>query len=109
MINPRSKPACNFDANPQPTAPLRSASVIPWWQRPYLNVDEAADVLACSRSQNYKLAGSGVLSMARNVGRTLVSTPSVLDQISRAEPFVPSGTDPRGAALVRARRRGTAT
>lgn len=84
MNSPRSKPDRNLVAKLPPTAPHRSASTIPWWQRPYLNVDEAADVLACSRAQVYKLARSGPLSMARNCGRTLVSTQSVLDQIGRA-------------------------
>ena len=107
MNNPHFKPDRNAGANHPPT-PLRSTS-IPWWQRPLLSVNEAADVLACSRGQIYKLARPGSLSMAQNVGKTLVDTQSVLKQISRAQPFVPSGTDPRGAALVRARQRGTAT
>lgn len=109
MNNSRSKPARTSGVNPQSTAPLRSAYAIPWWHRPYLSVDEAAEVLACSRGQIYKLASSGSLLMAQNIGKTLVDTASVLDQISQARPFVPSGTSPRGAALVRARQRGTAT
>ena len=109
MNHPRPKPNRNSGADLLPTGPLRSASTIPWWQRPYLNVDEAADILACSRAQIYKLGRSGALSMAQNVGRTLVTTQSVLDQIRQARPFVPGGNDPRGAALVRARQRGTAT
>lgn len=117
MSHSRSRPNRNSGTNspsrptpsPLAAAPTRSTPAIPWWERPYLTVEETSGVLGCSRGQVYNLARSGSLSMARNNGRTLVTNPSVLAQLARARPYVPSGADPRGAALVRARRRGATT
>lgn len=107
MTHSRRKPDRAPGAKPL-TPQLGTTTGIPWWERPYLSVDDAAEVLACSRAQVYRLAGAGSLSLVRNVGRTLVTKQSILEQISQAQPFKPSGTDPRGAALVRARQRGAA-
>ena len=69
-----------------------------------MTMDVAAELLGCSRPQVYRLAAQeSHIRLVRLSGRTLVETGSLLEHMSVAERYVPSGKDHRGAALGRKR------
>lgn len=63
---------------------------VPWWQRPVLQVKTGAEVLGCSPTQIYKLAGEGRLVMKRLAGRVVVETQGIVLLLEAAEAWTPS-------------------
>lgn len=79
---------------------------IHWRDRPFLTMEVAAELLGCSRAKIYNLATlpMAAIKLVSLGGRTLAETASIVAHLDTARPFVPTGTDRRGAALARARR-----
>lgn len=80
--------------------------VIPWTDRPVLNLPAAATVLGCSPAQIYALAAKGELVLVKLAGRTCVRTDGVSKLIREAPTLSPSGRN--SAALAERQRRARA-
>ncbi|THF59855.1 helix-turn-helix domain-containing protein [Ollibium composti] len=63
----------------------KSASQIPWPQKPVLPLRVAADLLGISRSSLYRLQAGGKLTFARVGGKSVVRTPSLLAYLETIE------------------------
>lgn len=84
------------------------AGASPWRMLPNVPVLRASEILGCSRGQVYVLARDGRLSMVKLAGRTLVTVASLIAFLETAQPFVPTGRDPRGRTLTAVRRASAA-
>ena len=62
----------------------------PWWQKPFHRVKSTADLLGCSSTQVYRLAGEGHLVMKRLAGRVVIETSSIVNLAQVAEDWTPS-------------------
>jgi hypothetical protein len=103
-MNSKPTPARRARRQDTTTVPTISRHV-PWRERPVLTMEAAAELLGCSRAKVYDIAApKGDIRLKKLNGRTLVETASLIAHLERAEDFVPSGRDLRGAALARARR-----
>lgn len=79
---------------------------IPWRERAFLPLPEAAQLLGVSAASLYRFASSGELTFTSLAGRTLVTVESVVKMIDDApRVWKPSK---RGAGARAARRRETA-
>ena len=72
----------------------KSASTIPWTDKPLLSLRAASDLLSVSRSGLYRLQASGKLTFGKVGGRTVVRTRSLIEYLETIEdlpPGAPSG------------------
>lgn len=63
---------------------------VPWRERPYLQMQAAAEIAAISTASIYRAAEQGQLTLKRLAGRTLVDTKTLIAFIDTAEPWTPS-------------------
>lgn len=84
------------------------AALVHWTDLPYRTVPQAAELLGCSPAKVYALAKDGRrIELVKNAstGRTMVTTASIQAVMGDVLPFAPGSSNPRGAALTRARAR----
>lgn len=79
----------------------------PWRERPFLTLQDAAEIVGCSPATLYGAAAAERLEFCRLGGRTLVKTPSLIAYIGTAKPWVPcprtrKATEARKKAAVHA-------
>jgi excisionase family DNA binding protein len=58
----------------------------PWRDKPAVPVEEAAELLGCSRSHVYAHVNRGTLKAVRVLEKTLISTESIAQQLDNPEP-----------------------
>ena len=57
---------------------------IPWQERPFVTVQEAAELLFCSQSKIYRLADAGQLGSIRVEGKVGIKTADILARLGEA-------------------------
>lgn len=65
------------------------AGSTPWRERPFLTLQDAAEIVGCSTATLYGAAAAERLELCRLGGRTLVKTPSLIAYIGTAKPWTP--------------------
>lgn len=76
---------------------------LPWRETAYLTLPRASEIAGVSTASLYALESQGRLSFRRLVGRTLVTTESLVRFIDSAEPWTPSDRGKEARAKRRER------
>ena len=78
-----------------------SAGATPWRDRPFLSIQNAAELCACSAAKLYGMEKAGLLTFKRLGGKTLIATPSLIAYLDTAEAWVPSKRAEKATAAAR--------
>jgi len=81
------------------------AGATPWRDRPFLTLQDAAEIVGCSTATLYGAAAAERLELCRLGGRTLVKTPSLVAYIATAKRWTPS---PKTKQATEARKKAAA-
>lgn len=77
---------------------------VPWRERPFVSVQDAAEILGVGTGSIYNFQKTGSLTLKRLGGRTLVDVESLVQLIGGAEPFTPQDHRTRRATAARVER-----